>query len=203
MREWRSSAKSASLTTMRSVGLFDPVTATAILAAEDVHKSYGRRHVLRGASFEANAGELVAILGENGSGKSTLLRILAGMRRSRSRARHMPRSRRVLPAGASALSVSDDRRAPRALRVRVRSLARGRARERRSPRRALPFRAPPPSTRRAAQRWDEAEAQPRARAASRSCGRAARRAVRGFGHRVVSRVREVGRRGEARRAAAS
>ncbi|HEY1954223.1 MAG TPA: ABC transporter ATP-binding protein [Polyangiaceae bacterium] len=50
---------------------------TALLA-EDVHKSYGRRHVLRGASFEANAGQLVAILGENGSGKSTLLRILAG-----------------------------------------------------------------------------------------------------------------------------
>ncbi len=50
----------------------------AILAAEDVHKSYGRKHVLRGASFEAREGQLVAILGENGSGKSTLLRILAG-----------------------------------------------------------------------------------------------------------------------------
>jgi ABC-2 type transport system ATP-binding protein len=51
---------------------------TASLAAEDVHKSYGRRRVLRGATFEASAGQLVAVLGENGSGKSTLLRILAG-----------------------------------------------------------------------------------------------------------------------------
>jgi ABC-type multidrug transport system ATPase subunit len=42
-----------------------------------VHKRYGRRRVLRGASFEACAGQVVAILGENGSGKSTLLRILA------------------------------------------------------------------------------------------------------------------------------
>jgi ABC-type multidrug transport system ATPase subunit len=51
---------------------------TPVLAAEEVHKQYGRRRVLRGASFEGRAGQLVAILGENGSGKSTLLRILAG-----------------------------------------------------------------------------------------------------------------------------
>ncbi len=64
------------MTTPCVIGLLSQVTA--ILSAEDVHKSYGRRHVLRGASFEAREGQLVAILGENGSGKSTLLRILAG-----------------------------------------------------------------------------------------------------------------------------
>ena len=51
---------------------------TATLAAENVHKRYGRREVLRGASFEARGGQIVGIFGENGSGKSTLLRILAG-----------------------------------------------------------------------------------------------------------------------------
>ncbi|HEV3190125.1 MAG TPA: ATP-binding cassette domain-containing protein, partial [Polyangiaceae bacterium] len=43
-----------------------------------MHKRYGHRAVLRGVSFDAHAGQMLAILGENGSGKSTLLRILAG-----------------------------------------------------------------------------------------------------------------------------
>lgn len=50
----------------------------ALLAASDVHKSYGRHQVLRGVDLAAGAGQLIAVVGENGSGKSTLLKILAG-----------------------------------------------------------------------------------------------------------------------------
>ncbi|WP_432192730.1 ABC transporter ATP-binding protein [Streptomyces sp. bgisy027] len=49
-----------------------------VLQANDVHKSYGKHHVLRGADLTVSSGQLVAVVGENGAGKSTLLRILAG-----------------------------------------------------------------------------------------------------------------------------
>jgi ABC-type multidrug transport system ATPase subunit len=58
-----------------------------VLHAEGVFKSFrrgiwplGRRvDVLRGASLEVRAGELVGLVGENGSGKSTLMQIVVGL----------------------------------------------------------------------------------------------------------------------------
>ncbi len=49
-----------------------------VLRVQDIHKSFGRRKVLQGVSFDVTPGTLVGIVGENGAGKSTLLKILAG-----------------------------------------------------------------------------------------------------------------------------
>lgn len=45
----------------------------------DVKKKYGKKEVLRGASFEAESGSIIGIVGVNGSGKSTLLGIMSGV----------------------------------------------------------------------------------------------------------------------------
>ena len=45
-----------------------------IIIAEDVHKWYGKFHVLKGASLTVNRGEVVVLMGPSGSGKSTFIR---------------------------------------------------------------------------------------------------------------------------------
>jgi general L-amino acid transport system ATP-binding protein len=45
-----------------------------IIIAQDVHKWYGKFHVLQGVSLEVCVGEVVVIMGPSGSGKSTFIR---------------------------------------------------------------------------------------------------------------------------------
>jgi len=51
------------------------------LSVREIAKRYGEREALRGVSFDAAPGELVAVVGPNGAGKTTLLSILAGIQR--------------------------------------------------------------------------------------------------------------------------
>ena len=46
------------------------------LIADDIHKSFGSLHVLKGLSLKAKKGDVVSIIGSSGSGKSTFLRCI-------------------------------------------------------------------------------------------------------------------------------
>lgn len=50
-----------------------------MLKLDNVHSGYGGTEILRGVSFEVNAGEVVTIVGANGAGKTTTLRSLCGI----------------------------------------------------------------------------------------------------------------------------
>lgn len=62
----------------RTVGA--PVNTEVVIETRGLAKRFGDRQALKGVSFEAHRGELLAIIGPNGAGKTTLLSILAGIR---------------------------------------------------------------------------------------------------------------------------
>lgn len=53
-----------------------------MILASDIHKSFGKLHVLKGVNFEVKQGEIVSIIGKSGAGKSTLLHILGTLDRA-------------------------------------------------------------------------------------------------------------------------
>src|SRR4029079_2191873 len=50
----------------------------ALLEVEGLEKIYGRRKVVKGVSFDVNAGEVVGLLGPNGADKTTSFRMATG-----------------------------------------------------------------------------------------------------------------------------
>jgi ABC-2 type transport system ATP-binding protein len=65
-------------------------SGVAVLDAQQLVKRFGAREALKRVSFEAAAGELVAVIGPNGAGKTTLLSILAGISRADEGEVHVP-----------------------------------------------------------------------------------------------------------------
>jgi len=50
--------------------------SSAVVTVQDVHKRFGNRRVLAGASFAVHEGDRIGLIGANGAGKSTLLKMM-------------------------------------------------------------------------------------------------------------------------------
>src|ERR1700730_12425477 len=57
----------------------DDRSASGLLRADGLHKSFGGVHAVRDISFAIPAGAVFAMIGPNGAGKSTLLNLLSGI----------------------------------------------------------------------------------------------------------------------------
>ncbi|MFD1709213.1 ABC transporter ATP-binding protein [Ottowia sp. GY511] len=53
-------------------------SAPCAIELKDLHKSFGKTQIIRGANLAVRPGERVAIIGPNGAGKSTLFNLISG-----------------------------------------------------------------------------------------------------------------------------
>lgn len=51
----------------------------SIVHAQNLHKSYGKKSVLKGIDLDIKPGEIVGLIGPNGAGKTTLLKAMLGL----------------------------------------------------------------------------------------------------------------------------
>jgi ABC-2 type transport system ATP-binding protein len=76
---------------------------SAVLSVSALAKRYGELQALADVSFEAGAGELIAVVGPNGAGKTTLLSIIVGVQE--------PSAGAVSSSGAGPEAAADSRAA--------------------------------------------------------------------------------------------
>ena len=93
----RSSSKNTKSLRKKRSNPFD--TATALIQATGIEKSFGTLKVLKGIDFSAADREVVSIVGASGAGKSTLLSILGSLSR--------PDAGRVLIDGTDIFSLGE------------------------------------------------------------------------------------------------
>jgi ABC-type polar amino acid transport system ATPase subunit len=82
--------------------------ATEMIQISDLHKWFGKNHVLRGVGIGVTAGEVVVLCGPSGSGKSTLLRCVNAL--------EQPTSGKIMVAG---IEVTDRASNVNAVRQRI------------------------------------------------------------------------------------
>jgi len=65
--------------TASTVAKTSSTSSTTTLKAVDLHKSYGKREILKGISLDINSSEVVGLLGPNGAGKTTCFYMVVGL----------------------------------------------------------------------------------------------------------------------------
>lgn len=78
-----------------------------MLQLDNINVYYGESHILRNVSFEAEAGQVLCLMGRNGVGKTTTLKAITGLL--------APRSGRVCLDGRDVTGDAPDRRIKRGL----------------------------------------------------------------------------------------
>lgn len=57
----------------------DPKNKTSAISVDNLHKWFGKHHVLKGMSFEIPKGEITVFIGPSGTGKSVLMKTMVGL----------------------------------------------------------------------------------------------------------------------------